>query len=114
MIERIDSFLNWITMYRLTLYYLIALVSAAVILSIFGILPYNFFDILINVCLAVASCIIANYIFAKLFHAISNPDSVLITALILVLLIPVKFPANGTFIIITSIIAMGSKYLLTI
>ena len=37
----IDLFLNKVTMYSLMLYYLIALIAVAVVLSFFGVLPYN-------------------------------------------------------------------------
>jgi ferredoxin-NADP reductase/Na+-translocating ferredoxin:NAD+ oxidoreductase RnfD subunit len=110
----IDSFLNRITMYRLTLYYLIGLLGAAVVMSFFGILSSNPLDILISTCIALFSCLVTNAVLVKFFRAVSNTESVLITALILVLLIPVKFPVNSTFIFIAGVLAMGSKYLVTI
>ena len=110
----IDSILNKITMYKLTLYYLILLVGAAVVLSFLKILSYNPLDILINSLLAVIVCYIANYIFAKIVGAITNSESVYITALILALIIPVKYPVNIAFMVGASILAMAAKYLLTV
>jgi ferredoxin-NADP reductase/Na+-translocating ferredoxin:NAD+ oxidoreductase RnfD subunit len=110
----IDSILNEITMYKLTLYYLIFLVGAAVALSFFGILSYNPLDILINAFLAVIVCYVANFVFAKMVGAVTNSESVFITALILVLIIPVKFPTNIALIIGASVLAMAAKYLLTV
>jgi len=110
----VDNFLNNITMYRLTLYVLIALVSAATILSFFHILSYNALDIVLQTIIAVSVCYISNKIFAKFFHATTNIESVFITALILVLIIPVKFPHNSTFFILASFLAMTAKYLPTI
>jgi Na+-translocating ferredoxin:NAD+ oxidoreductase RnfD subunit len=101
-------------MYKLTLYYLIFLIGVATILSFFGILNYNPLDILINSFLAVIVCYIANYIFAKIVGAVTNSESVYITALILVLIIPVKYPANILFMIGASVLAMAAKYLLTV
>lgn len=114
MISFFDSILNKITMYRLTLYYLVFLVGTAVVLSFFGFLAYNPFDILLDSLIAVSVSVIANYVFARLFKAITNIESVFITALILVLIIPVKFPTNIAFFVFASIFAMGAKYLLTI
>nr|MBI5455510.1 RnfABCDGE type electron transport complex subunit D [Candidatus Levybacteria bacterium] len=110
----IDSFLNKITMYKLTLYYLIFLIIVSVVLSILGILSYNPLDILVSTFIAITVCSITNFIFAKIFKASTNIESVFITALILVLIIPVKFPLHATFIGAVSFIAMASKYLLTI
>ncbi len=110
----IDKFLNQITMYRLTLYYLIGLVGIAVVFSFFGILSFNPFDILISTTIALFFCLIFNYVFAKMFKAVTNVESVFITALILVLIIPVKFPLNATFFMLASALAMGAKYVVTI
>lgn len=112
--KTIDSLLNKITTYRLTLYYLIFLVGTAVVLSFFGILQYNPFDILIASLLAVITSYVANSVFAKIFRAVTNIESVFITALILVLIIPLKFPMNAEFIIGASVLAMIAKYLLTV
>lgn len=114
MIEFVDSLLNKITMYRLTLYYLIFLVGAAAVVSFFGFLAYNPLDILLNTLIAVSVSVIANYAFARMFKAVTNVESVFITALILVLIIPIKFPTNVAFLIFASIFAMGAKYLPTI
>jgi ferredoxin-NADP reductase/Na+-translocating ferredoxin:NAD+ oxidoreductase RnfD subunit len=114
MLKAIDEFLNKITTYRFTLYYLIFLIGVAVLLSFFSILVYSPLDILINSFAAVIACFIANYIFAKFLKAATNIESVFITALILVLIIPVKFPANLMFLIGASAVAMAAKYLLTV
>ena len=114
MFRVIDEILNKITMYRFTLYYLIFLVASVAGLSFFGFLNYNPLDIIINSFAAITVCYIANYVFAKIFGAVTNFESVFITALILVLIIPVKFPANLLFIIGASGVAMAVKYLLTI
>lgn len=107
----IDNFLDKITMYKLTLYYLIILVGAAISLSLLGIHSYDPVDIIYDTALAVAACYIANHIFAWIFRTNTNSESVFITALILVLIIPVKLPLNFGFIVIASILSMGIKYL---
>ena len=103
----IDSFLNKITMYRLTLYYLIFLVGIASVVL-------HSVDIIVSSIVAVGVCFIANLIFSKFFKAVTNVESALITALILALIIPTKLPVNLVFIITASILAMLAKYLLVI
>ena len=71
-------------------------------------------DILIQALAAVIISYLSNYFFAKLFGAVTNVESVFITALILALIVPVKFPYNFLFMVGASGVAMGSKYLLTI
>lgn len=114
MLQFIDSLLNKITMYRFTLYYLIVLIGVAVVASFFGFLPYSPVDILIDTGIAVLFCYVSNYLFAKFFGATTNVESVFITALILVLIFPIKFPLNSVALAIVSIFAMGSKYFVTI
>lgn len=110
----IDPFLNKITMYRLTLYYLILLVFTAFILSLFKLVPYSSFDILISTLVTIISCLAFNLFYSKFFKASTNIESVFITALILILIIPVKFPSNLSFLMLASLLAMASKYLVTI
>lgn len=110
----LDRFLNSITMYRLTLYTLIAYIVTAFILSFFGILNYSPGDIVIHTFTALVFCYAANFIFSKFFGAVTNTESVFITALILVLIFPVKLPLYTPILILASFAAMGSKYLLTI
>jgi len=110
-IEPVDAFLNSITMYRLTLYVLTAYIVIAIFLSYLKILAYNPLDIFLNTIIALVVCYVTNWIFAKIFKATTNIESVFITAFILVLIIPVAFPANAVFVAGASFIAMASKYL---
>lgn len=110
----IDDLLNKITMYRLTLYYLIYLVIVTIILGIFKLSAYSPIDIFIETVVSIVFCYMANYVFAKIFKATTNIESVFITALILVLIVPVKFPTNLLFFMAASVLAMGIKYLPTI
>ncbi|HYM64909.1 MAG TPA: hypothetical protein VES68_00265 [Candidatus Sulfotelmatobacter sp.] len=114
MLKIIDELLNKITMYRLTLYYLIAIVFFAVCISFFDFLPYNALDIIISSVILITFSYLSNLIFAKLFKAVTNIESVFITALILVLIMPIKFPSDSFIIVVTGILAMASKYLLTV
>jgi ferredoxin-NADP reductase/Na+-translocating ferredoxin:NAD+ oxidoreductase RnfD subunit len=110
----IDYWLNKITMYKLTLYYLCGLIGVAVVLSFFGFLQFNPFDIILSSLILTGICLIANFVLAKLFKAVTNVESVYITALILTLIIPNKLPVDLLFLIGAGIVAMAAKYLLTI
>lgn len=110
----IDKFLNSLTMYKLTLYYLFALIGLASVLSFLKILPYNGIDILLSTIIAIAACYTANLVFSNIFKAVTNVESVFITALIIVLIFPIKFPLYSVAFVALSLLATGSKYLLTV
>lgn len=113
--QRLDSFLNGITMYQLMLWYLRFLFGIAVILSFFKILPYNPFDILISGFYIIAVCYAINQLFAYLFKVKPNYESQFISGLILALIIgPLPFLPNIFFLTITPIIVTASKYMIAI
>lgn len=115
LLKPVDVFLNWITMYKLTLYSLIIWVGIAVIGSLTGYLPdYSPVNILVTAFVAVAFCYISNFVFAKIFKAVTNVESVFITALIIALVVPVNMHNSYVICALVSIIAMASKYLVTI
>src|ERR1700693_5994210 len=117
MISFIDSLLNRITMYRLVLYYLVALIVAAFVLGFFGILPYDPTALAFSTLLILLTCWATNQIFARVFEAQTNVESVYITALILALIITPITAANHMgvgFLIFASVWAMASKYLFAI
>ena len=111
------SFLARITISRLMLYYLIALLAAALGLAVAGLLPYRAGDIWFTATVVLAACWAVNWAFAKSFSARSNPESVLITALILALIITPFGPGDVSdigFAVFASAWAMASKYLFAI
>ena len=118
MFKKIDIFLNKITMYKLVLYYLIALIAIAMGLSFFGVLPYSPLAILFSTLFITTVCLIVNIIFSWAFNAPTNVESVYITALILSLIIsPTYSPADPHFFILAfwaSVWAMASKYIFAI
>lgn len=117
MIEFIDNLLNRITMYRLVLYYLVALVLAAFALSFLGLLPFDPTAVAFSTLLITLTSAGANWIFARAFKAETNIESVYITALILALIISPVTAANHAgvgFLIFASVWAMASKYLFAI
>ena len=114
MINFIDNFLNSITMYRLALYYLIIIVVVSCFASFAGLVLYSSIDILISAFVLVSSCVIGNFLFSKIAGAVPNIESVFITAFILLLILPITFPADIPILIAASMIAMGSKYVFAI
>lgn len=111
----IDNFLNRITMYRLILYFLIALEIIAAILGYFGKLPYSPVAIIGSAVFLVAVCVFTNEVFAKVLKIIVNIESVYVTALILALIITpgIGFD-NLVFIGWAGGLAISSKYILSI
>lgn len=111
----IDSLLDQITTYRLLLYYLIGLVGAAMLLSAFGVLSYSPISIAFLTGYATFICWIINRCLASFFHVPHNPESSLITGLILALIItPTLTSGTLVFLGIAGGLAMATKYLLTI
>jgi ferredoxin-NADP reductase len=117
MFALVDNFLNRITMYRLVLYYLLALLWAAAFFGLFGWLPYSPANLAFSTLVILGVCWVVNTAFAKAFGAATNVESVYITGLILALIItPVASTdyAGIGFLIFASAWAMGSKYLFAI
>ncbi len=117
MLKLIDNLLNRITMYKLLLYYLIILVIIAMGLSALGDLHFNAVSIAVSTLVLVITCWAVNLVFAGIFEAPRNVESVYITALILALIIapmPNYNLVNIGFLVAASGLAMASKYILTI
>jgi glycine betaine catabolism B len=103
--------------YRLMLYYLASLVGASIALAFFGIIHTPPLNLLFSAFLAFSVCWIVNWIFARSFGAVSNAESVCISALILTLIITPVAPddvAGIGFIAFASAWAMASKYMLAV
>lgn len=111
----IDNFLNQITMYRLVLYYLMCLLVVAVIFSLVGILPFTPVALIFSCLFIIFVCWLTNTLFRKVFKVPTNLESVYITALILALIItPVRSFEGSVFLLLVSVLAMSSKYILAI
>lgn len=107
----IDNFLNGITMYRLMLYYLIFLSLFASGLSFAEILPFGTFDILGSTIYLIFICWVLNKLLANIFKVSPNPESALITGLILSLIIgPGNLTTNFLILSVAGISAIASKY----
>lgn len=114
-LDQIDNFLNKTTMYRLTLYCVIFLWILGLIFSVVGILHFNFVNLILSLALIFGFCVIANEIFARVFNAPSNAESVYITAFILASIIsPMNSLTDFYFLFWASILAMAAKYIFAI
>ncbi len=117
MIRFVDAFLDHITMYRLTLYYLVGLVGLAVVLALFGIVPHTPVAIVTSLIVILAASWAANWLFARILRIPPNVESVYITALILVLILePASLTdlAGVAALAFASVWAIATKFLLTV
>ncbi len=111
----IDALLNRITMYRLVLYYLIALILEAVLLSFRHVLAYDPYAMLFSTAFILAVCSATNYLFSRAFDVPANVESAAISALILALIItPISGYGDLWFLFWASVTAMASKYIINI
>jgi Na+-transporting NADH:ubiquinone oxidoreductase subunit NqrB len=102
--------------YRLTLYYLAALVLVSIGLAWYGIIRPLPLNIVFSALVSLASCFAVNEIFARVFGARSNWESVSISALILTLIVSPAAPTDYTaigFLVFCCVWAMASKYIVT-
>jgi glycine betaine catabolism B len=88
MMNIVDRFLNCITMYRLVLYYSMALLGVAFLLAIFGLVPHGPLNIVLSTIFITCVSWVVNRAFAFAFRVPANTESIYITALILVLIMP--------------------------
>jgi len=117
MIAALDRLIDRTTMYRLVFWYLAALIGAALALGAVHLIAINPIELLLSLVLVLASGYLANEIFARVFGAIPNVESVYITGMIIVLIMP---PAAATdlaavgAVVAASVWAMASKFLLSV
>lgn len=115
MIRFIDDFLNGITQYRLMLYFLVCLLLVAAALSVFGILSFNPVAIVFSAVFLTIVCWVANTVFARIFKAQTNLESVYISALILALIMtPARTFQDALLLGLVAVLSQGSKYILAI
>ncbi len=104
--------LHTITMYRLMLYFLIALLGVAIVLSAGGVLPYSPGDILLQAAIFVAVCWVTNTLIAWILKITPNIESSLITGLILAAIAgPLSLPSQWFVLVMMAVVAIASKYI---
>jgi ferredoxin-NADP reductase len=117
MIRALDRLIDRITMYRLVLWYLLALLGGALVLGALHVIPVNPVALGLSTVLVLAAGWIANQIFARIFGAIPNIESVYITGLIIVLIMdpaPIGDLSAVGAIVFASAWAMASKFILSL
>src|SRR5437868_4507715 len=113
----IDDALNQITMYRLVLYYIGALLAIAFVLGFSKLTPHDPTALAFSVVLITTVCWATNRLFAMFFHIPLNIESAYITALILALILaPVtaRDALGVAGLILASVAAIASKFVLAI
>ncbi|MBP9815597.1 MAG: hypothetical protein KBC63_04770 [Candidatus Levybacteria bacterium] len=111
----VNRLLNRLTMYQLVFYGLAILSAYSLALSFFGFVSYTILSLIISLCIVFVSCFITNFLFAKMLHITPNKESYIITALILFLVLIPPVNIREYFLLsLVSIIAISSKYILTI
>ncbi len=111
----LDALIDRVTMYRLLMYFLIATLGTAMLLGAFGLITYNPYSIFATTSLLVGTSWLTNFIFARVFNAPSNPNSSILSGLILALVAtPITAPEGAPFLIAIAALAIASKYILAI
>jgi ferredoxin-NADP reductase/Na+-translocating ferredoxin:NAD+ oxidoreductase RnfD subunit len=112
-LRSIDALLDSVTMYRLTLYTLLAYIAVAALLATFGQLAFSPVALLLSTGFVLLMCWAANTLLAWVFRVPTNIESAAITALILALIIdPAKSSNNWQFLGWAALLAMASKFIL--
>lgn len=113
----LKKLLDRTTTYRVMLYYLLVLFAAALFFGAIGILPYSPIALLWSAAVLTVSARFINTFFAWMFGAVTNVESVYITALILVLIMPpVAFTdvSGSITLAVVAALAAASKYIFAI
>ncbi len=111
----IDDFLNQLTMYKTVLFALIVLFLVSLIYSVVGVIFYSPLAIIESILILLATCLVANIIFSKIFKAPVNVESFAITALILFFILsPISDKSQIYIFVLAGVLAMGSKYILAL
>jgi ferredoxin-NADP reductase len=109
----IDNILNRITMYRLLLYGLVALMLVAVVGAFTRQLSFSPYGLIGSAAVLLVSCYLSNMLFAAIYGAPRTSESSLITALILFCIFsPPTTWLEVAELALVAAIAMASKYLL--
>jgi hypothetical protein len=113
--EQLDYFLDRITMYRLVFYVLLGLIIIASFFGMFGWVQFSSFSIIFTLGFITILCWTTNTLFARVFKAQTNVESVYITAFILTLIVsPVQKLSDFFPVGWIAVLSMTSKYVLAV
>lgn len=111
--QAIDNVLNRLTMYRVVVYVLTALVMIGVGLAFLGRLPFSPTALVVSLFLIIVSAYVTDHIFGRLFQVPTNMESALITGLILFLIVqPAHSVIGGVALVAAGALSGASKFLL--
>jgi ferredoxin-NADP reductase/Na+-translocating ferredoxin:NAD+ oxidoreductase RnfD subunit len=116
MLSSLDRLIDRTTMYRLVLYYLLALLGGAFLLGMTRAVAIDPTALVFSTVLLLGASLGANLVFARVFGAVPNRESAFITALILALILdPVTATnlAGVGLLLFAAVWAMASKYILS-
>ncbi len=111
----LKEFIDRTTTYRLMLYYLLVLFVAALCFGAIGVLPYSPIALFWSAGVLITASRAANTFFAWMFCAVTNTESIYITAFILTLIMPSVMPTDavGTAgLAVIALLAIAPKYLI--
>ncbi|MCX8008756.1 MAG: oxidoreductase [Patescibacteria group bacterium] len=112
---RLITFYESLTMYRFILGTLLMGAILSFFLSLLQLLPFSFQQLIISLFVVCAVSFLSNKLFYRIFRAIENHESSLISALILFFVLAPPVNTNDIVIIVLgSIIAMASKFLIAV
>lgn len=111
----VDSLLNTLTMYHVVVSGLVAMSVVALLLMIIGTISYSPIAFIVSLIVSVAVALASNKLFGWLFGVRVHSESAAITGLIIALVFtpPVTF-ILGLKLVLVIMIAMASKYVITI
>lgn len=109
--QTIDTFIQRTTMYKVVLWSLLALAGIAIIFGFSGAVSQSGLSLLASAAILTQVCWFTNVLLAKLFRANPNPESAVITALILFFIFSApSTPVEALRLAMVGVIAMASKY----
>ncbi len=113
MLARIEKMIGSLSMYKFVLYTLGIVAGAAILLAFAGIVPRPGIALLASLCITIFVSYGASLFFAAINKTTANPESAVITGLIMFAIIsPPTDIASAVGIAVACVIAMGSKYLI--
>jgi ferredoxin-NADP reductase/Na+-translocating ferredoxin:NAD+ oxidoreductase RnfD subunit len=113
MLAKIDAQLNKLTMYKVVVYSLQLYVILAFILTVTGQIGVSARGIVVSYVVLMVGCFLTNFGLSKALKVSVNSESGVITALILVLILPPPTTVGLTArILLTGILAIASKFFL--
>jgi len=93
--------------------FLLSLITLASVLSLLGVLPYQWFQIPLAALALAALCVVFNRLLSRIFRTSGHDDSAIITGLILALIFgPLEVASQAHIAVVLAGIAMASKYIL--